>query len=356
MPRKTYAIIQLENLYQNYKNVVEKSGNKKVIPVVKANAYGHGAIEVVRYLASKGIKEYAVSLVEEADELREHFKDIDILIMGVTHEEDFIHAAENNYTITVVNTDQIDSLLTLNKELKVHIKIDSGMNRLGFKYDNEIKSAVDILKKHQYINLEGIYTHYATADCDYDYFLKQKNRFEEVLNYLDYDFKVIHTSNSSSSIKYEKDIEYTTHTRLGISLYGLSLDEDMEFLKDTYRLCSHIAEIKHLKKGEKLGYSITYEAKENEVIAVLPIGYADGFIRKNQGGKAEINNKIYNIVGRICMDQMFVKVDDSVKKDDCVILMGGKVSIDDVAKRLETINYEIICQITYRVPKKYRKE
>ena len=158
-------------------------------------------------------------------------------------------------------------------------------------------------------------------------------------------------------IKYEKEIPYTTHARLGISLYGLTLDEGMDFLKNTYKLSTQIQEIKHLNKGVKVGYGITYTAKEDEIIGVLPIGYADGFIRKNQGGDVEINNKRYPIVGRICMDQMFIKIDDTITKDDTVVLMGGVVSIDEVANRLETINYEIICQITYRVPKVYlRKE
>ena len=353
MYRKTFAEINLENLYQNYLNVLEKTSGKKVIPVVKANAYGHGAKKVVDYLVNKGVDYYAVSMVEEALELREKHKDIDILIMGVTHKEDLCDCANNNFTVTISNMDQIDSLMELDRELKVHIKIDTGMNRLGFKSDVEINDAIVFLKDHHYINLVGIYTHFATADGDFDYYDLQRIRFEEILDYVDYDFEMVHCSNSSSSIKYESSMSYTTHTRLGISLYGLTLDEDMDFLKNTYRLCTHIAEIKHLKKGEKLGYGITYEAKEDEIIGVLPIGYADGFIRKNQGGDVEINNKRYKIVGRICMDQMFVKIDESITKKDKVVLFGGIISIDEVAKRLDTINYEIICQITYRVPKIY---
>ena len=131
----------------------------------------------------------------------------------------------------------------------------------------------------------------------------------------------------------------------------------MDFLQNTFKLQTKIQEIKHLTKGEKVGYGITYTAKEDEIIGVLPIGYADGFIRMNQGGDAEINNKRYKIVGRICMDQMFVKIDDSITKEDDVVLMGGLVSIDEVAERLNTINYEIICSISERVPRIYlRKE
>jgi len=116
---------------------------------------------------------------------------------------------------------------------------------------------------------------------------------------------------------------------------------------------SKISEIKHISAGEKVGYGATYTAQENEIIGVIPIGYADGFIRKNQNGDVEINGKRYPIVGRICMDQLFIKIDESVTKDSLVTLFGGLVSIDEVAERLDTINYEVICQITSRVPKIY---
>ena len=353
MHRKTYAQINLENLYQNYCNIQDRTNGKIIIPVVKANAYGHGAIEVVKYLVDMGIDYYAVSLVEEALELRKNHKNIDILIMGVTHKEDFEICAKNNFTVTISNMDQIDGLMELNQMLKVHIKIDSGMHRLGFVEDKEIIGAITFMKNHHYIDLIGIYTHFATADGDLDYYHLQRKRFEEVLKLINHDFKMIHASNSSSSIKYEKEMKFTTHARVGISLYGLTLDEGMDFLLNTYRLCTHVAEIKHLKKGEKLGYGITYTAKKDEVIGVLPIGYADGFIRANQNGDVEIKGKRYQIVGRICMDQLFIRIDESITKKDQVVLFGGLVTIDEVAERLDTINYEVICQITYRVPKIY---
>jgi len=172
---------------------------------------------------------------------------------------------------------------------------------------------------------------------------------------LNYDFKMIHVSNSSSMIKYEDEIDYTTHTRLGISLYGLTLDEETKFLKNTYKLITRITDIKTLEPGDKVGYGATYTAEQKEIIGILPIGYADGFIRQNQGGDVEINSKRYPIIGRICMDQMFIKIDNTITKKDDVIMFGGLISIDEVAKRLNTINYEIICQITYRVPKTYIK-
>jgi len=355
--RSTYAEVNLPNLLSNYKSIENIVKNKKVIPVVKANAYGHGAIEVVKYLTANGVDHFAVSLLEEALELRENFEDITILVMGVVENNGLLIAAENNITVTISNLDQVhylEKIQSTPKKLKVHVKIDTGMNRLGLKSNENILYAINLLKK-PYIDLEGIYTHFSTADVDKTYYDIQMNRFKEVLSILDYDFKMIHVSNSSSSIKYEKEIDFTTHVRLGISLYGLSLEPDVNFLKNTFSLHTKISEIKRLCPGDKVGYGATYTASSNELIGVLPVGYADGFIRKNKGGDVEICGKRFKVVGNICMDQMFVKINENIMKTDDVILFGGLISIDEVADRLDTINYEIICQVTYRVPKVYIK-
>ena len=229
------------------------------------------------------------------------------------------------------------------------------MNRLGFKSDDELLNALNILNLNKSVRIEGIYTHFSTADIDYDYYRFQLDRFKYVLKILDFDFDIIHVSNSSSAIKYEDDLSFTTHVRLGISLYGLTLDKNTTFLKNTYRLITHISEIKLLKTGDKVGYGATYTAQKDELIGILPIGYADGFIRKNRDSFVEIKSKKYEIIGTICMDQMFIKIDDNITKKDEVILFGNLITIDEVASRLDTINYEIICQISYRVPKIYIK-
>lgn len=354
--RRTYAEINLSNILHNYLYVRDLIYPRTVIPVVKANAYGHGSIEVTSYLINHGIDHFAVSLLEEGLELRDNFPDINILIMGVIHHNDLFIASEKNITVTISNLEQVHILKSIEFPLKVHLKVDTGMNRLGFKTDDDILYAINELKTKEYVYLEGVYTHFSTADSDYEYYLKQKNRFDEILEMIDYKFDMIHASNSSSSIKYENGFDYTTHTRLGISLYGLTLDQNMDFLKPAFKLITKISEIKLLRKGEKVGYGASYEAKENELIGILPIGYADGFIRKNQGGDVEIKGKRYPIIGRICMDQMFIKIDSSISKEDDVVLMGGLITIDEVANRLDTINYEVICQITYRVPRIYREE
>jgi alanine racemase len=353
MYRKTYAEINLKNILSNYNYVSNINSEKTVIPVVKANAYGHGSIKVVEYLYKNGVNMFAVSLLEEAIELRDKFPNIKILIMGVLDKDGFSVASDLNLTVTVSNYEQIDDLIMLSKKVDIHLKIDTGMNRLGFKKIDEVSKVVNLLQNIDLINVQGIYTHFATSDSDFKYYEMQKLRFENILKRIDHKFEMVHISNSSSSIKYEKNVDYTTHMRLGISLYGLTLDEKNQYLKNTYKLVSKISEIKHISAGEKVGYGATYTAQENEIIGVIPIGYADGFIRKNQNGDVEINGKRYPIVGRICMDQLFIKIDESVTKDSLVTLFGGLVSIDEVAERLDTINYEVICQITSRVPKIY---
>lgn len=353
--RKTVAKINLQHLYENYKNVQEKVGDKIIIPVVKANAYGHGVIEVVSYLHSKGIDYFAVSLLEEALEIRDIFPDVGLLCMGVIEDEGLLIASENNITVTMSNFDQLSYVRNLNKTLTIHLKVDTGMNRLGFKHDDDILQAFKILNENQNIILEGLYTHFSTADENLEYYDFQFNRFLEIQKLLDFQFPMIHISNSSSQIKFEQKYNFTTHTRLGISLYGLTTDKSTTFLKNTFELVTNISQIKNLATGDKVGYGATYTATGHEIIGVLPIGYADGFIRKNTGGDVEINGRRYPIVGRICMDQCFVKIDSSISKDDDVILFGGLITIDEVAERLDTINYEIICDITARVPREYIK-
>lgn len=353
--RKTYAEINLPNVLSNYNYVKNINNSITIIPVVKANAYGHGSLKVVEYLRSNGVDFFAVSLLEEAIEIREKFTDISILIMGVLDYDGFVVCSELNLIPTISNHDQILDVLKINQKLNVHIKIDTGMNRLGFKDVIKFKNELDLLKQNKNIIVEGVYTHFSTADSDDNYYNGQLLKFNSFMDLYGNEFKYSHVSNSSSSIKYEKNIDYTTHARLGISLYGLTLDEYNINLKNTYKLITQISEIKHIIPGEKVGYGATYTAKNNELIGVLPIGYADGFIRGNQNGYVEINNKRYQIVGRICMDQMFIKIDDTITKEDKVILFGGLISIDEVANRLNTINYEIICQITSRVPKVYIK-
>jgi alanine racemase len=355
--RKTYAKIYLHHILSNYNEIQKQVGtSKKIMPVVKADAYGHGAREVVAYLHQHGIDHYAVSLLEEALELRIEHKDIFLLCLGLVDEDGLLVASENKIAVTISNFNQISNVRKIEKPLTVHLKIDTGMHRLGFRSIEDIAHAFEELKQMKHVNLQGIYTHFATADEDWDYYQKQLTRFKEVLVKLDYPFEMVHISNSASQLEKEPDFSFTTHTRLGISLYGLTVSSKYDFLQNTFKLVTTVGQINILHPGDRLGYGGTYVAKQKEYIAILPIGYADGFIRRNAFGDVEINSNRYPIVGRICMDMTFVKVDETVHQGDEVVLMGGLVSIDEIAKRLDTINYEVICDIGKRVPRIYIDE
>ncbi|MFA7422681.1 MAG: alanine racemase [Acholeplasmataceae bacterium] len=353
--RPTYAKINLDHLDHNYSYVQQLNPNKTIIPVIKANAYGHGAIKIMQYLYEKGVRIFAVSLLEEAIELRKVNKDIKILMMGPILKDQFKVAETYEIDITAYNEEIIKDLLKSNYKLNIHLKIDTGMHRYGINDELQILSVIDDMNRHQKLHLEGLYTHFSTANEDYDYYLMQLSRFKSILSKIKEKPHMIHISNSSSSIKYEKDYDFTTHMRLGISLYGLSLDSPKPPLKPVMSLISHVIDIKSLKKGDKVGYGASYEANHDEKIAIIPLGYADGWLRSNKNAYVEINHKTYQTIGIICMDAMFVKVDDSIKIGDQVTLFGGLVKTDDVAKKQKTIVYEVCTNISYRVPRIYIK-
>lgn len=354
--RPTWAEINMDALVHNYRFAQETIHPKTVIPVIKANAYGHGAIIVMKALIQEGVKLFAVSLLEEAIELRNHDPEVEILMMGPILECQLELCHRYNIQFTVYDKRIAEAVISHQTPLKFHLKIDTGMHRYGIDDELFVVEWMEKLKGTEH-DLIGIYTHFATANEQDNLFLEQIKNIESLIKKLPYLPKMIHVSNSSASLRYEKHFNFTTHTRLGISLYGLSLDKDQKGLIPVMKLKTKIVEIKTLMKHDPVGYGAQYRAENDDVkIAVLPIGYADGWIRKNKNGDVEIQGKRYPMVGIICMDACFVKVDDTVHVGDEVTLFGGLVSTDEVANRLDTINYEVTCQLTSRVPRKMRKE
>ncbi len=352
--RPTVAEIHLDRIIDNYMIIKQKLDGKTIIPVVKADAYGHGAVKIVSTLYNIGARTFAVSLIEEAIELRNKFKDIDILIFGQVAIKDLPVISHNDITFTINDEMMISAVISSDLNLKFHLNVDTGMNRLGLKSFTAIAQFMNKIKEKNNLILDGIYTHLATSDSDKDYTMLQISKFQNIVEKLPYKPAMIHLSNSSSSIKYEKYLNFTTHARVGIMLYGLSLEKNITFLKPAMIFKTKINYIKLLKAHEFVSYNITYQAQNDETIAVLPVGYADGFIRMNQGGHVSINKKKYEIIGRVCMDLTIIRIDNAVSLQDDVILMGDNVvTIDDVAKRLDTINYEVVCLISKRVPRIY---
>ena len=351
--RPTWAEINLDHLWHNYQEAASYVTGKTVIPVIKANAYGHGAVEVMKHLYHHGVRFFAVSLLEEALELRKINDDIDILMLGPVMVQDLKICSKKRIEFTIYDFEIAEAVLHSKYTLTCHLKVDTGMNRYGITEPNIIIETIDRMQAASHIHLKGLFTHFATANENEEFYMNQLNRMNTIIRSIKKLPEMIHISNSSSTFKYEFQIPYTTHVRLGISLYGLSLDLDQPDIKPVMKLQSKVVQIKTLKPGDCVGYGASYCAKEQEKIAILPIGYADGFLRRNKSGFVEIHQKKYKIVGIVCMDACFIKIDDTIQVGDAVTLFGGIITIDDVARRLNTINYEVITSISSRVPRVY---
>lgn len=353
-PRPTYLKVHLPAILSNYQYFKQRMHPKTVIPVVKADAYGHGAIEVVGALYDEGVTLFAVSLVEEALELREHFEDIEILLMGPTHPSALSIVSEHNLMVTVYDQGMIEAIKHLNHPLRVHLKVDTGMHRLGFLSD-AVLEAYEALKKMPHVTIEGIYTHFAGAEHDDAQYHAQRQMFHHILRQIDCPPSV-HAANTEASLNDEQHDPFTTHVRIGLGLYGACQEPHKHPLNPTLTWHTKVASIKTIPKGAKVGYSGTYQANTEETIALLPVGYADGLWRTHQDQVVSINQKTYPIVGRISMDQTTIRVDHTVKENDEVLLLGGhQTSIYDFASRTNTIPYEIFTNLSKRVPRYHIK-
>ena len=359
--RDTWIEVDLDAIEYNVRQAIRLNPQKTLIAVVKANGYSHGDAEVARVALEAGAKMLAVSSFDEALNLRCSGLECPILVMGVTRVKDVHLAAEDDIAITVHDLGLIRELvkLDLRKELRVHLKIDSGMHRIGLICTEEIEQAFKLLKDHPLIRLEGIYTHMATADCDLEYLDAQVEKFRQQLAVLDLvDVDYVHLANSATLLQANHD--FTHATRLGISMYGVNPGGDfipLDFqLKPTLALYSRISQCKKISQGDKVGYGATYEAKGDEWIGTLPIGYADGWIRANQGRHVVVDGHRCEIVGRVCMDQMMISLPHEMPIDTQVTLIGAEVPVEEVARDLNTIEYEVFCLLSDRIPRIYKRD
>ena len=366
--RTTKAFINKRNLKTNFLNIRKKIKSAKVMAVVKADAYGHGVETVVKSLNSLGNQKpeyFAVATADEGIELRKLKIKQPILIFDPIDKYQANKFLKYGLIPTVFSKEQINILVRENKRSKskkkilVHIKIDTGMNRLGVDH----LEAVEFIKKLSLNNdliIDGIYTHFATSDENGSSFTKlQIKRFDEViksLKKLKINFGLVHAANSGATIDFPE--AYYDMVRPGISLYGyypsLKTSESIK-LYPVMSLVSKVSSIKKVSKGESVSYSRRYFTKKETNIISVPIGYADGFSRAlTNKVKAIINNKVYSQVGTVTMDRIMFDVGrDKIKINDDVILIGekGKLKIDawDWSKKIGTIPYEITCGISKRV-------
>lgn len=353
MYRNTYAEINLKNIEYNVKLLINKYNDYKYyFGVVKADCYGHNSIETVKTIISAGCNYLAVATLDEALEIRKEIKNIPILCLGIIPIEYIDECVNNDITITISSLEYLNQILQCEcKNLKVHIKINTGMNRLGIKNKDEFNLTYQKIVKSELI-LEGIYTHIYNP-LNVDTTLNQYDKFEKITSDIDLSsIPIVHIGASDATMSFPK-LRYCNGCRLGIAMYGLMDSKDIG-LRSTFSLYSEVIQINKVE-NETVGYGGAYKVNEIEKIAVVPIGYADGIIRKNTGRDVYINDRKYNIVGNICMDMLFVKVDDNVKVGDKVTIIKDTEHIRQIAKHLDTITYEVICSIGKRVPRVYIK-
>ncbi|GEN88864.1 alanine racemase [Oceanobacillus sojae] len=368
--RDTWAEVSLQALAFNVKQFKQHIHKEaRFMAVVKADGYGHGAVEIAEEALANGADWLGVAFLDEALALREAGIIAPVLILGYTPGYAVHKAIEQDITLTVYSQETIEAIrqaaITLEKKAKVHIKVDTGMTRIGIRSVEEALELCQALDQEE-IEVEGIFTHFAEADNgkSSEYTYQQFERFQQIYQAVEangYKIPIKHCCNSAGTIAYTE--MHLDMVRVGVSLYGLYPEPHLKGilpLKQVMSLKTKPVLIKPVPAGQSISYGRTYTTKEEVKIATLPIGYADGLSRllSNQG-HVTIRGKECLIVGRICMDQTMVDVSniDDVHENDIVTIFGdpseGYVSLDIVAKQMQTIHYETVCLIGKRVPRKY---
>ena len=372
--RPVYLEINMDNLTNNYNEIRRiVNPNTKIMAVIKANAYGHGSVELAKMYEKIGVDRLAVSIISEAVELRREGIKIPIQLLNYTPESQLGLVIDNDIIQGIYTYEDAKLLSDLavkkGKKAKIHIKIDTGMGRIGFlPNEDSIKEIVKIHKLPK-LEMEGMFTHFAKADETDKSFTKiQFERFNWVSEKLEengIELKVKHVSNSAAIIdlpEYNLDL-----VRPGIILYGYYPSDEVNKnkinLKPAMTLKAKISNIKTVPEGTGISYGHIYSTSKRSVIATVPIGYADGYSRI-LSGKADvcINNKRAPIVGRICMDQMMVDITgiDNANIGDEVVLFGydneSYPRVEELASLLGTINYEFICMMGRRIPRVFIKD
>ncbi|MCE5037113.1 alanine racemase [Staphylococcus haemolyticus] len=363
--RSTYLNVDLSAILNNYNTVRTLHSDKTVIPVVKANSYGLGSVKIAQHLMNNGADFFAVATLDEAIELRMHGINAQILILGVIPLEDINKAIQHGVALTVPSLQWLQHAIELirddnEKNLWLHVKLDTGMGRLGIKSLEEYKEVIDLIQSHPHLVFEGVYTHFANADEPGDSMDNQYEQFETLVTQAEKP-KFIHSQNSAGSLL--RNFELCNAVRLGISLYGYYpsayVKEKVETeLQPSAQLLTQVVQTKYLKVGESVSYGSTYTATEDIKIAILPIGYADGYLRSMQGAFVNVKGHQCEVIGRVCMDQMIIKVPDDVKERDTVTLLDNAYdspqSAETLAQKQDTISYEVLCNLGRRLPRIYQ--
>lgn len=361
---RSYALIHLDNLLNNY-NILKKTvGERQIMAVVKADAYGHGSVPISRFLEANGCRYFAVASLEEAIELREGGVRGEILIFGRTTEENFKYLDRYDL-IQTVHSEEYANLLSASKlEFRVHLNIDTGMSRFGFYLHSEadldpvVESTIRINSMPN-LRLEGIYTHFADSDePNSDFCQVQFSLFKLLLDELTKHHLgplLRHAANSAATIAYPD-----THldlVRVGIAMYGYPPRNTLEDFKPVMEVFSRISSIRYVTNKDSVSYGRTYHPENKEKIATVAIGYADGYNRLlSNADYLVFRGTKLPVVGRVCMDAIMVKVDNvEIKEGDFVQIFGMDKPMRSMCATLKTIPYEILCAVSKRVNRIYEK-
>ena len=363
---RTWAEIDLDALIHNFLNIKSAVPDKKLFAVVKADAYGHGTEPIVTALKNNGADAFAVSNIEEALAVRQIAQDADILILGYTPPEKADVLANNNITQAVYSlkfaTDLSFAAKDKQVQIKAHLKVDTGMGRLGFDLRTDNLLGIDELLdtyKLEGLNIEGIFTHFAASDRDGDsdaqFTNAQFDRFcrcIDIIKEAGYNAGICHCSNSAALLL-DKDKRLDA-LRPGIILYGLNPTETHADLIPVMTLKSVVSFIKEIEEGQTVNYGKSYTATRKTRVATIPAGYADGYPRLlSNKGYVLIKGQKANIIGKVCMDQLCVDITDleGISEGNEVILFGKELPAKELADMIGTIHYELVCGITKRVPR-----
>lgn len=370
---RVHAEINIDYIEDNLKAIKNYVGyDKEIMVVIKADGYGHGAIPIARQLYEAGIDSIGVATLQEAVALRKYGIKIPILILGYSPEEEYNDLIDYDIIQTVYKPSMVkgisDMAVKAGKKAKIHIKIDTGMTRLGFYPDEDSVIQIEEIYKLPNIEIEGIFTHFAQADdSDRTYTEQQIRLYNEFIKKLEDKGIIIpkkHASNSAGLIEYKE--AHFDMVRAGIALYGLypsnDVDHDRLKLKPSLSLISNIIFLKDVPSGVSVSYGSTYVTDRQCKIATIPVGYGDGFPRSlSSKGRVLIRGQYAPIIGRICMDQFMVDVTDieGVSDGDEAVLIGkqgdNEITVEEIAGIDGTINYEIVCQLGKRIPRVYYK-
>lgn len=369
---RTQAEIDLDAVEYNYNSVREKVGNDvKILGVIKADAYGHGAVEIGRLLDGK-CDFFGVACIEEALELKKAGIKIPVLILGYVFPKDYEKVVQYDIRIPIFSYESAFELSKeakkQNKKVPFHFCVDTGMSRIGFQVNEESADECKKICQLENIYPEGIFSHFATADeKDLTKALAQRDRFKAFIKMLedrDIDIEIKHINNSAGIMNFD---EYFDMCRMGIITYGLypsnEVDTSLLSIKPVMKWTACITHIKNLEPDREISYGGTFKTESTRKIATVPVGYADGYPRcLSNLGKVIVNGQFAPIVGRVCMDQFMIDVTDidNVNVGTKVTLIGREgdacLSMEEVSELAHSFNYELPCRISRRVDRVYIKD